>query len=301
MSVLPDRVLERIRVTSAEGFDLADHDPRWEGGRELRALAADGREDDADAHLRRLVERLSDLQELLWADNRYALLVIFQALDAAGKDGTIEHVFSGVNPQGVHVVSFKQPSPEELDHDFLWRCVTRLPGRGLIGVFNRSYYEEVLVVRVHPGFLDAQRLPDRTRGTRPWRGRFQSINDLERHLDRNGTKVVKFFLNVSKEEQRRRFLARLEEPDKRWKFSLGDVHERARWDEYQHAFAEAIAHTATPWAPWYVIPADDKSVMRALVAAVLVETLEALPLAFPEIGGEQAAELEEGRRLLEAE
>lgn len=301
MGVLSTDVHERLRVEPDTRARLEDRDPGWRGGPTLEALLRDGREGDARKHLGGLVERLSDAQERLWASDRYALLVIFQAMDAAGKDGTIEHVFSGVNPQGVHVSSFKQPSAEELDHDFLWRCVTRLPERGRIGVFNRSYYEEVLVVRVHPEFLDAQRLPDRPGGKRLWKQRYESINALERHLDRNGTKVVKFFLHVSKREQKERFLARLDEPDKRWKFSVGDVDERAFWDDYQRAYEEAISATSTPWAPWYVIPADHKFVMRALVAGVLVDTLDGLGLEFPIVGEDKMAELAEARRRLEAE
>jgi PPK2 family polyphosphate:nucleotide phosphotransferase len=301
MGVLSKDVHERLRVEPDTRARLEDRDPGWKGGPTLKALLRDGREDDAREHLGGLVERLSDAQERLWASDRYALLVIFQAMDAAGKDGTIEHVFSGVNPQGVHVSSFKQPSAEELDHDFLWRCVTRLPERGRIGVFNRSYYEEVLVVRVHPEFLDAQRLPDRPGGKRLWKQRYESINALERHLDRNGTKVVKFFLHVSKREQKGRFLARLDEPDKRWKFSVGDVDERAFWDDYQRAYEDAISATSTPWAPWYVIPADHKFVMRALVAGVLVDTLDGLGLEFPIVGEDKMAELAEARRRLEAE
>jgi PPK2 family polyphosphate:nucleotide phosphotransferase len=301
MSVLSKDVRERLRVEPGGGARLGDRDPGWKDGAMLKALLGDGREGDAREYLRGLVERLSDAQERLWASDRYALLVVFQAMDAAGKDGTIEHVFSGVNPQGMHVSSFKQPSAEELDHDFLWRCVTRLPERGRIGVFNRSYYEEVLVVRVHPEFLDAQRLPDVQGGKHLWKQRYEGINALEHHLDRNGTKVVKFFLHVSKREQRERFLARLDEPDKRWKFSVGDVDERALWDDYQRAYDDAISATSTPWAPWYVIPADHKFVMRALVAGVLVDTLDGLDLGFPVVTEEQAAELEEARRRLAAE
>ena len=301
MGVLPKDVLERIRVQPGSAAGLADRDPAWKGGKTLKALAQDDRKDDAEAYLGGLVRQLSDLQERLWASDRYALLVVFQAMDAAGKDGTIGHVFSGVNPQGMHVVSFKQPSPEELDHDFLWRCVTRVPERGRIGVFNRSYYEEVLVVRVHPEFLDAQRLPKVPEGKRPWKQRYESINALERHLDRSGTKVVKFFLHVSKAEQKARFLARLDDPDKRWKFSAHDVDERARWDDYQRAYEDALSATSTPWAPWHVIPADHKFVMRALVASALVDTLVGLGLGFPSVSEELAAELEEARRRLETE
>ncbi|HEU4354031.1 MAG TPA: polyphosphate kinase 2 family protein [Actinomycetota bacterium] len=301
MGVLSKDVLERLRVEPGGRARLEGRDPRWKGGATLKPLLRDGREDDAREHLRGLVEGLSRAQERLWSSDRYAVLVIFQAMDAAGKDGTIDHVFSGVNPQGVHVSSFKQPSAEELDHDFLWRCATRLPQRGRIGVFNRSYYEEVLVVRVHPEYLDAQRLPDRPSPKRLWKQRYESINALERHLDRNGTKVVKFFLHVSKREQRERFLARLDDPDKRWKFSARDVDERAFWDDYQRAYEDAISATSTRWAPWYVIPADHKFVMRALVAGVLVDTLHGLRLEFPIVSEEQAAELDEARRRLEAE
>ncbi|HEX5950613.1 MAG TPA: polyphosphate kinase 2 family protein, partial [Actinomycetota bacterium] len=281
-------------VTDGRRFRLADFHPD-------DTDAFGGGKAEAEALLQESRERLRAMQERLYAQDRWGVLLIFQAMDAAGKDGTIQHVFSGVNPQGVHVSSFRQPSAEELDHDFLWRCVTRLPERGRIGVFNRSYYEEVLVVRVHPEFLDAQRLPDRPGGKRLWKQRYGSINALERHLNRNGTKVVKFFLHVSKREQRERFLSRLDEPHKRWKFSVGDVDERAFWDDYQRAYEDAITATSTPWAPWYVIPADHKFVMRALVASVLVDTLDALGLEFTVVGEEKTAELEEARRRLEAE
>ena len=213
------------------------------------------------------VEDLAKRQELLWASDSYSLLVVFQALDAAGKDSAIEHVMSGVNPQGVQVVSFKQPSDEELDHDFLWRTARALPERGRIGIFNRSHYEEVVALRVHPEWLDAQRLPPGDRGTQFWADRYEDINVFEKHLHRNGTRIVKFFLHLSKAEQKRRFIARLDNPDKHWKFNADDVAERQHWDEYMTAFEQAITATSTPWAPWYVVPADNKRITRAVVAA----------------------------------
>jgi len=298
---LGKEIRDVILVEPGRNANLAKRDPAWKGGRRFEHLAGDELKEEAQGLLREAVDDLAEAQELLWASDTYALLVIFQALDAAGKDGTIEHVMSGVNPQGVHVSSFKQPSAEELDHDFLWRCAVRLPERGRIGIFNRSYYEEVLVVRVHPEYLEAQRIPQVLRGKKFWKHRYDSINAFERHLDRNGTKVVKFFLNVSKEEQKRRFLARLDEPEKNWKFSPADVGERAHWDAYQDAFERALTATSTPWAPWYVIPADHKDVMRALVAAVLVHTIEGLHLDHPALSEEDRVALAESRTLLEAE
>lgn len=227
-------------------------------------------------------ERLRQVQDLLYAHNRYSLLVIFQAMDAAGKDGAIEHVISGVNPQGCQVFAFKAPSPEELDHDFLWRAMRSLPERGRIGIFNRSYYEETLVVRVHRAILDAQPLPEEIRSAPDiWEQRFRSIRHFEDHLVRNGTRVIKFFLHVSKEEQRKRFLERIDDPEKQWKFSSGDVRERGYWDAYQAAYAEALAATSTEAAPWYAIPADDKKNARLFISEVLIDALGALPLSFP--------------------
>lgn len=229
------------------------------------------------------VARMSELQNLLYAHNRYALLLIFQAMDAAGKDGIIKHVMSGVNPQGCQVYSFKHPSAQELDHDFLWRTTQCLPERGRIGIFNRSYYEEVLIVRVHPEILQAQSLPkEATRTPGLWAGRFASINGLERHLHRNGTHVVKFFLHLSKEEQRKRFLARLDDPAKNWKFTADDISERERWSDYMRAYGEALSHTSSEHAPWYVVPADDKRNARLIVSQVIVETLSALKMRYPE-------------------
>lgn len=247
--------------------------------------------------LAELNDELAELQPVLYADDRYSLLCVFQALDAAGKDGAIKAVFTGVNPVGCQVFAFKQPSEEELDHDFLWRTTIRLPERGRIGVFNRSYYEEVLVVRVHPEFLDAQRLP--SRGEELWAERFESIRNYEEHLARNGTIVLKFWLNVSQEEQRERFLARLDEPEKNWKFSPRDVHERDHWDAYMHAYEEAIRETSRQWAPWYVIPADDKRYARVCVADIIVRTLKQLKLEYPRMRAEDELRITEMRGLLE--
>jgi PPK2 family polyphosphate:nucleotide phosphotransferase len=246
-------------------------------------------------------ERMRELQERLYAQDRWSVLLIFQAMDAAGKDSTIEHVMSGVNPQGCQVYSFKAPSNEELDHDFLWRCTNRLPERGRIGVFNRSYYEEVLVVRVHPHFLAAEKLPPALVTEDIWKERFQDIRAFERYLSRQGTLVRKFFLHVSKKEQKKRFLSRLDEPEKNWKFSAKDVEERAHWQAYQDAYEDMIRHTSTDESPWYVIPADNKWYMRMVVADLIVEALESLDLEFPVVGEAQTAELEQARGLLLAE
>lgn len=246
-------------------------------------------------------DRLEDLQRMLYAQDEHALLLVFQAMDAAGKDGTIRAIMDGVNPAGCQVASFKQPSAEELDHDFLWRTTRRLPERGRIGIFNRSYYEEVLVVRVHPEYLGAQRLPSTPPLDALWEERFDSIRDHERHLARNGTTIVKFFLHVSREEQRRRFLDRLNEPHKHWKFAAGDVAERAHWDAYQEAYGAALAATSRPWAPWYAIPADDKRYMRATVADIVVRTLEGLGLAFPEVDAQTRSRFAEMREILGGE
>ena len=282
----------RYRVTRGKHFRLKDHDPAdtWKcQSKDAPALLAAG------------VARLAALQEKLYAHDQWAVLLIFQAMDAAGKDGTIEHVMSGVNPQGCHVTSFKAPSATELDHDFLWRSSCALPERGRIGIFNRSYYEETLVVRVHPEILQTQRLPAKLVSKDIWRERFEDIVAFERHLARNGTVVRKFFLHVSKAEQKRRFLARLDEPAKHWKFSAGDLKERARWDEYQAAYEKTIAHTATADAPWQVVPADNKWFTRLAVMAAVIETLESLDLAFPKVDKAQRAALALARTTLEGE
>ncbi len=288
------KLLDRYRVTSGKQFKLKDHDPADTAGHLLD-------HDKAAALLGAAVQRLSDLQERLYAQNQWALLCVFQAMDAAGKDGTIKHVMTGVNPQGVEVTSFKVPGPEELAHDFLWRSVCALPQRGRIGIFNRSHYEEVLAVRVHPELLDRQRLPPNLIGKHLWAQRLEAIAAFETYLTRQGTAVVKFFLNLSRQEQRRRFLARLHTPEKNWKFSAADTAERSHWDEYQAAYEAAIADTATPHAPWFVVPADHKWFTHLVVVTALIEALERLDLSFPEITAEQRAALERARVELEAE
>ena len=245
------------------------------------------------------IEELSALQRLHYASNRYAVLLIFQAMDAAGKDGAIRHVMSGVNPQGCQVFSFKHPSPAELDHDFLWRTTQSLPERGRIGIFNRSYYEEVLIVRVHPEILRTQGLPDALLDEKAvWQGRYHSIVDLENHLYRNGTRVIKFFLHLSQEEQRKRFLARIDEPDKNWKFSLADIEERKFWKDYMRAYEACLGATSTRKAPWYVVPADDKENARLIVAQVILDTFNELDMAYPQPTEERRQELKAIRKLL---
>jgi PPK2 family polyphosphate:nucleotide phosphotransferase len=296
-----ERILDHLVVKPGTPAALGDRDPGWTGGPDFEGLSKDELKAEAKAVLAQGVEDLSEAQELLWASDTHAVLVVLQAMDAAGKDSAIEHVMSGVNPQGVQVVSFRQPSAEELDHDFLWRISRAVPERGRIGIFNRSHYEEVVAVRVHPEWLEQQKLPPATRGPRFWDDRCDDINNFERHLDRNGTKIVKFFLHVSKAEQKKRFLARLDEPHKEWKFKAADVAERARWDDYMTAFDQALTATSTPWAPWYVIPADHKWLTQALVAAVLVDTIRGLGLRWPEVSAEEHEANLEARRQLEAE
>ncbi len=246
------------------------------------------------------VEKLSARQSLLYAQDRYALLLIFQAMDAAGKDGAIKHVMSGVNPQGCQVFSFKHPSAQELDHDFLWRTTCCLPERGRIGIFNRSYYEEVLIVRVHPEILAGQHLPDETTQDDDfWEHRYRSINDFEKHLHRNGTRIVKFFLHLSKEEQRRRFLARIDDPDKNWKFSRADIEERERWKDYQHAYEACLTATSTKIAPWYVVPADDKENARLIISQVILDILGELKMSYPKPDKAHRKELQSIRKLLD--
>ena len=286
---------KQFRVEPDQKFRLKDRDPADTAGFKSKK-EANAKERQAEG-----IERLRELQERLYAYDRWALLLIFQAMDAAGKDSTIEHVMSGVNPQGCQVYSFKQPSAEELDHDYLWRTNRCLPERGRIGVFNRSYYEEVLVVRVHKGILAAEKLPVELVDADIWKQRFKDINAFERYLAQNGTALVKFFLHVSKEEQRRRFLARLDEPQKNWKFSLSDVKEREHWDEYMAAYEDMLERTSTEHAPWYVIPADHKWFMRMAVADIVVSTLEKLKPEYPTITEEKRRELEAARKALEQE
>jgi PPK2 family polyphosphate:nucleotide phosphotransferase len=253
---------------------------------------------DAKKAVEKSVEEFAELQEMLYADNRHSLLLVFQGMDAAGKDSTIEKVTSGVNPAGFQVFSFKKPSSEEMDHNFLWRCWQRMPERGRIGIYNRSYYEEVLVVKVHPAIVQARQLPNKKVDKQFWQQRYHDISQMEQHLANNGTRVVKFFLNVSKEEQRERFLSRLESPEKYWKFSSADLRERRFWDDYQKAFRDAIEATDSDDAPWYVVPADDKWNMRAVVADIIVEELKDLDLSFPEPDESEVALFEAARKEL---
>jgi PPK2 family polyphosphate:nucleotide phosphotransferase len=295
-------IRDTLRVSPGKKVKLKDHDPGWAITKDLKELGKDAIKERAQEFLAGNLDDLSKAQELLYASDTYSVLVILQALDAAGKDGTIKHVMSGINPQGCQVYSFKQPSSEELDHTFLWRCMRALPERGRIGIFNRSYYEEVLVVRVHEELLAHQRLPEElAHGKKLWKQRYDDINNFEQHLTRNGTVVLKFFLNVSKEEQKERFLERLNRPEKHWKFSPADVAERKCWDDYQHAYEEALTATSTEWAPWYIVPADHKWVTRAVVAGILTHAIRSLDLQYPELTPSQVAALDESRRQLEAE
>lgn len=293
------RMIDMFRVRTGARFTLRDHDPEWDAIQKIEGLRKEDAKDKAQSFLRRNLEELAEAQELLWASNSYSILVVLQAMDAAGKDGIVEHVMSGVNPQGCQVYSFKRPSDEELDHNFLWRCMRVLPERGRIGIFNRSYYEEVLVVKVHPAFLDRQKLPPGTRGQSFWKDRYEDINSFEKHLVRNGTVILKFFLNISKEEQRKRFLARLEDPRKQWKFSAADLEERGYWDKYMEAYEDAFRATSTEYAPWYVIPANHKWIARAAVASILTDTIRSMNPEYPKINEDQRKALAQAKRKLE--
>jgi PPK2 family polyphosphate:nucleotide phosphotransferase len=288
-----EKVLARYRIEASKGFRLKDHDPADDGG-----LGLD--KETAPEMLQRGVQFLAEKQDMLYAQDRWSLLCIFQAMDAAGKDSAIKHVFSGVNPQGCHVASFKAPNSTELDHDFLWRHQQWLPQRGQIGIHNRSWYEEVLVVRVHPTILDAQKLPPRLVTKRIFDERLEDIAAYERYLARQGVVVLKFFLNVSQAEQRKRFLARIEEPEKNWKFSATDVQERGHWDDYMKAYQDAIRATAAPHAPWYVVPADRKWFTRLVVVAAIARALEGLGLHYPEVTAKQRESLTQAREALDA-
>lgn len=286
------RYAKPFRVTDGGAFRLKDIDPGDTLG------LGDEAKPRAQEALALGVDVLAELQDKLYAQDRWSVLLIFQAMDAAGKDGAIKHVMSGVNPQGCQVFSFKAPSSEDLDHDFLWRCMKCLPERGRIGIFNRSYYEETLVVRVHPEFLAKQKLPPSLVTKDIWKQRFEDIRDFEQYLARNGVVVVKFFLHVSKKEQKKRFLERLEKPEKNWKFSANDAKEREFWNDYMNAYEETIQNTATSHAPWYVVPADNKWFTRVVVAAAVISALDSLELAYPEVGKEQQAELAAAKRAL---
>ena len=288
------KIIKHCRIDKPEKFKLADFDPAESFGlstdiEQVRAILADG------------VARLEDMQERLYAHARWAVLIVLQGMDAAGKDGVIKHVMAGINPQGCLVHSFKPPSAEDLAHNFLWRVDKYLPERGRIGIFNRSHYEEVLAVRVHPDLLERQKLPPGVGKKNIWKHRFQDIRAFEHHLTRNGTLVLKFHLRISRKEQRQRFLARLNEPAKRWKFSANDIAERAYWDDYMAAYEEAIRETSTDYAPWYVIPADHKHITWVIVSAVIVEAIGALKPDFPKIGGKALKDLKKAERALEAE
>lgn len=281
-----------FRITDGKRFRLKDIDPG-----ETLHLKSDDKEAAKEA-LVTGVETLRTLQDMLYAQDQWAVLLIFQALDAAGKDGAIKHVMSGVNPQGCQVFSFKGPSPEELDHDYLWRCMKCLPERGRIGIFNRSYYEETTAVRVHPEFLRAQKLPGKLSGDKIWDQRFKDISNFERYLTRNGVIVRKFFLHLSKDEQKNRFLARLDRPDKNWKFSINDAKERGYWNDYMKAYEDTIRNTATDYAPWYVVPADNKWFTRVVVAAAVIDALASLDLAYPKVDQSKRKELEVAKHAL---
>ena len=292
--------LDQLKVEADEKFRLSDHSARWLP-EEVKDLSKDERKQRAEQMLESNKVELAEAQELLYADGRHSVLIVFQAMDAAGKDGTIRHVMSGVNPQGCSVSSFKVPSATEWSHSDLWRYSKALPARGMIGIFNRSYYEEVLVVKVHPELLDKAGLPPSSRTPKLWEHRYEDINNFEQHLARNGTTILKFFLNVSKEEQRQRFLDRLDEPDKNWKFSSGDIVERGYWDDYMAAFEDAINATSTPWAPWYVIPADRKWAMRTAVSDIITTTIKGLDLEYPTLPEEERARLADAKAALLAE
>ena len=289
-----EKYVDPFRITKGKGFRLDDFDPS-----DTRGLRLD--KGEAADLLQRGTQWLAEEQDMLYAQKRWSLLVVFQAMDAAGKDGTIKHVMSGVNPQGCQVFSFKQPSSEDLDHDFLWRYVKCLPERGRIGIFNRSYYEEVLVVRVHEDILKRQNLPPPRLSKGIWDERLSDIAHFEDYLTRQGTIVLKFFLHVSRKEQKKRFMERLDKPDKHWKFSASDVHERQFWGDYMHAFQEAIRATASKRAPWYVVPADNKWFTRLIVAAAIVEAMEKLDLAYPTVDATKSKELQTARTALSRE
>ena len=299
MALTFKEVRRLFQVPTRGRVRLRDYDPGWAAQKEFKDLTKDELKARAKKFLQENIDDLCDAQERLYASDTHSILIVMQAMDAAGKDGTIKHVMTGVNPQGCQVFAFKKPSSEELDHNFLWRYMKALPERGRIGIFNRSYYEDVLVVRVHPELLGT--LPGQDRGEKFWRGRYDDINQFERHLTRNGTVVLKFFLNVSKKEQQKRFLERLDRPEKNWKFSLADLEERKHWSEYQEAFENMLQHTSTPWAPWWVIPANHKWVMRTLVAGIVTRSIEKLGLQFPKVSAERRRRLVAARRALARE
>jgi PPK2 family polyphosphate:nucleotide phosphotransferase len=293
-----EEIIDLWRVPDGQSIQLKNYDPGWNGDPKLPKAE---RKRFAEKVLSQDVSALAAVQDRLYAANKWSILIILQAMDAAGKDSTIKHVMSGLNPQGCQVTSFKHPSPEELSHNFLWRYARAAPERGRIGIFNRSYYEEVLVVKVHPELVKAQRIPNSKIDGDFWSDRYADINAFERHLTRNGTVILKFFLHLSKDEQRKRFLKRLKEPAKQWKFSPADLAERGFWNDYMNAFEDAISATSTKWAPWYIIPADHKWVSRALVARIVTNATESLDLRYPEMTKEQRSIIAQARKQLETE
>jgi len=295
-------IIELFRVPTGKKFRLEDCNPGWKQTGEFEDFGKDALKERAKQTLEQNLADLAEAQNLLYADDRYAVLIVLQAMDAAGKDGTIKHVMSGVNPQGCQVFSFKKPSAEDLDHNFLWRYMRCLPERGRIGIFNRSYYEDVLVVKVHPELIGRQLPREKEKvGKRFWEDRYEDINSFERHLARNGTLILKFFLNVSRGEQKRRFLERLDRPEKNWKFSPFDLEERAHWGRYMRAYADCLSATSTAWAPWYVVPADHKWVARTAVVAIAAHAIRSLDLRWPEPTPEQRAAIAAARARLEKE
>jgi len=304
-------VLDELRVEPGKHAHLHDRSTEqtnndWMNEKPSKDQGAKSKDEPrkkvAEKDLASFVTELSVAQDLLWADGSHALLIVLQALDAAGKDGTIKHVMSGINPQGCRVESFKQPSAEELNHDFLWRCTKALPALGGISIFNRSYYEDVLVVRVHPELLDrTHEQPADGDFAKLWKNRYEDINNFEHHLSRNNTSIVKVFLHLSRDEQKKRFLKRLDDPDKRWKFSTSDLAERQHWDEYENAYEEALSATSTPWAPWYVVPADHKYALRALVGGIIVDAIDQMDLKPPRVAKDKLAALDQAKKDLLAE
>ncbi len=299
--MLSAKLLGKLRIDPGERVKLNRFNPSWAKHEQLKALGKDELKDKGKAALQQSTAELAKAQNVLYAADTHAVLIVIQAMDAAGKDGTIRHVMSGVNPQGCQVFSFKKPSAEELDHNFLWRYANCLPERGRIGIFNRSYYEEVLVVKVHPELLDAERVPTPHRGKSLWKRRYEDINTFEHHLTRNGTVILKFFLNVSKAEQKRRLLSRMDDPHKNWKYSAADIAERECWSDYMKAYEEMLTATSTKWAPWHIIPADHKWITHALVAEIVRKNILSLKLKYPTLSAAQKKELAAAKRKLERE
>lgn len=296
--MIRQEILDLFRVPAGKKVKLEKYHTGWDQTDEMSELGKNAVRERAHEVLEQNLKDLAEAQELLYADNRHSVLIVLQAMDAAGKDGTIRHVMSGVNPQGCQVFSFKKPSAEEIDHNFLWRYMRCLPERGRIGIFNRSYYEDVLVVKVHPEILAAQRLPQKKFNRRFWEQRYEDINAFEQHLVRNGTTILKFFLHVSYDEQRKRFQERLENPEKHWKFSPSDLAERSYWDDYREVYEEAFSATSTSWAPWHIVPADHKWATRAVVADVITSAVRALDLKYPEVTDDQRQLMERAREQL---